>query len=100
MATPACSFRHLLRPSVSGSGSKKYMAVAVLTARHLLRARKPFEASAVNVRRAGGDRVAQRYVGEFLAAWQNPRQASRGAEAMLEACPRLGAKARKLYKGY
>lgn len=97
----ACSFRHLLRPSVSGKGSRQYMTVAVLTARHLLCARKPFTASAVNVKRAGGGRIAERHVGEFLAAWREPtRGISHGAKEMLQACPRLGAKAKKLWKGY
>jgi hypothetical protein len=100
---PSCSFRHLLKASKSGSArsAREYTTVAVLTARHLLRVRKPFESSKVNLRQLDRSRSARRHVSEFLSAWADPhRGMSTGAHEALQACPQLQARAKKFWKGY
>jgi hypothetical protein len=100
-AKSTCSFASILR-EVKGLPTRDYMVVGVLTARHLLRVRKPFNDADVNVRGVRGDpRLARRRVGEFLDTWRrNGDGGARGAQELLAACPKLAAKAKKLWKGY
>jgi len=98
----ACDLTQFLR-SRGARESRAYMAVGVQTARQVLRRRKPFTSFDLAFRRLPGmtPKLAQHYAAEFLGTFSEPDRASaRGPASIVQACPVLTARTKKLWKGY
>jgi len=83
------------------------MLIGALTAKQVLRRRKPFSTFDLKFRRVPSfspmrpDIRARHYAGEFLSRWERQSTGmSLGAKSFLDACPSLGKKVKKLWKGY
>ena len=105
----SCNFTTLIpkgrrSPPGTKGAFKQYMVVSVLTARHVLRARRRFEVNDIKFRTIpGGDqKLVRSWAGEFLSSWErgeNPQE-SFGANLAVRVCPVLHERTKKWWVGY